>query len=195
MTDAELVQRTLAGDQAAYADLVRAYQARVLRLCASLLRDDALAEDAAQEIFLKAYQALASFRGRSAFSTWLYRIAANHCLDLLRRRRRERTESWEALVEASGDHLERLLQGGPDPATAAADADLVRRALAQLPPDYQLILTLREVEGLSYEELAETLHCSLDAVKARLRRARQDMLDRLRHFLGPARVKKTGATP
>lgn len=168
--------------------MVRAHQARILRLCASLLGDAAPAEDAAQEIFFKAYQALPSFRGRSAFSTWLYRIAANHCLDLLRKRRRERTESWEALIESSGEQLQQFLAAPVDPKAALADAELVQRALAQLPPDYRLILTLREVEGLSYQELAAALRCSLDAVKARLRRARQELLERVRHFLHPAGV-------
>ena len=143
-----------------------------------------LAEDAAQEIFFKAYQALKSFRGQSAFSTWLYRIASNHCLDLLRKRQRERTESWEALIEESGEQFHELLTASPDPKTTLANTELVQRALAQLSPDYQLILTLRETEGLSYEELAEALHCSLDAIKARLRRARQELLERVRHFWG-----------
>ena len=183
-----LVQRILSGDQAAYADLVRAHQARLLRLCASLLGDATLAEDAAQEVFFKAYQALPSFRGRSSVSTWLYRIASNHCLDLLRKRRRERTESWDAFIEASGEQLHELLADSRDPADTVADRELIQRALAHLPPDYRLILTLREIEGLSYDELAGTLQCSLDAVKARLRRARQELLERLRHFLSAGSV-------
>lgn len=100
-----LVQRIVTGDRDAYAELVRAHQARILRVCTALLGDPMLAEDAAQETFLKAYQSLASFRGQSAFGTWLYRIAANRCLDLLRKRQREHTESWDALVEESGGVL------------------------------------------------------------------------------------------
>ena len=147
-----------------------------------------LAEDAAQETFFKAYQALPAFRGQSAFSTWLYRIASNHCLDLLRKRQREQTESWEALVEESGEQIQELRTTPHDPKTALANTELVQRALAQLSPDYRLILTLREIEGLSYEELAEALHCSLDAIKARLRRARQELLERVRHFLSAGSV-------
>jgi len=183
-----LVQRILAGERDAYAELVRAHQARVLRLCASMLGDPTLAEDAAQETFVKAYQALASFRGQSTFRTWLYRIASNQCLDLIRKRRREREESWDARVEESGDSPHEWRTASQDPQTVVANADLVQRALAQLPADYRLILTLREVEGLSYQELADTLRCSLDAVKARLRRARQELLERVRHFLGADRV-------
>ena len=188
MDDVLLIHRVLAGDREAFAGLVQAHHARILRLCASLLEDPVLAEDAAQEIFLKAYQQLAAFRGQSAFSTWLYRIASNHCLDLLRKRRRERTESWDALVEESGEPLQEAGIASRDPAAVLAKTELVQRALASLPPDYRLILTLREVEGLSYEELASALRCSLDAVKARLRRSRRQLLDHLRHFLGEGSV-------
>ena len=177
-----LIQRIVAGERDAYATLVRAHQARLLRLCVSLLGDAVFAEDAAQEIFFKAYQALPSFRGQSAFSTWLYRIAANHCLDLLRKRRRERTESWEQLVDESGEPWLESRAQLHDPATALATTEMVQQVLAQLSPEYRLIVTLREVEGLSYHELAGVLHCSLDAVKARLRRARLALLERLRHF-------------
>jgi RNA polymerase sigma-70 factor (ECF subfamily) len=188
MTDAELVRRVLAGDQAAYADIVRAHQAKILRLCASLLRDTSLAEDAAQDVFLKAYQALRQFRGRSSFGTWLYRIAANHCLDLLRQRRREAADSWDALVESGAAEPEPSGGAVRDPRAVAADTDVVRRALASLPPDDQLVLTLREVEGLSYAELAEALGCSVEAVKSRLRRAREALMKNVRHFLGPGVV-------
>jgi len=167
---------------------VRTYQARVLRLCTSLLTDPASAEDAAQDIFLKAYQSLGAFRGAAAFSTWLYRIAANHCKDLLRKRAREHTESWDALVEEQGEQLEALLRSARDPKAAIADSELADRVLSHLSPGERLLLTLREVQGLSYLELAQTLGCSLDAVKARLRRARQGLQDTLRHFSGSGDV-------
>ena len=189
-TDEDLVsiRQVLSGQRDAYAHLVRKYQARVLRLCTALLREASVAEDAAQDIFLKAYQSLHAFQGHSLFSTWLYRIAANRCKDLLRKRSRQRSESWEALVETHGEALQQLLTVSANPTLAVADADLADRLLSQLPPDYRLILTLREVEGLSYQELAETLACSMDAVKARLRRARQALQDTLRHFCDPERV-------
>ena len=178
----------LSGDRDAYAELVQAHQAKILRLCNSLLADTALAEDAAQETFLKAYQALSSFRGQSSFSTWLYRIASNRCLDLLRKRKRERTESWEQLIEEAGEQLPSLLQSPPNAADSLANKELVQRLLSLLPPDYRLVLTLREMEGLSYEELACALHCSADAVKSRLRRARQELLKYWRHFSRTAGV-------
>lgn len=171
----------------AYEVLVRRYEAKVRRLCVSMLSDPAEADDAAQEIFLKAYRSLDRFRGASSFSTWLYRIAANHCRDCLRSRSREASESWEALLEEQGDRIERLLST-PPAADTSGEADLVRRVLAQLSPDHRLILVLREVEGLSYEELADTLHCTLDAVRGRLSRAREDFEQRFRHFLGADNV-------
>ena len=184
MEDSELVQRCRAGSREAFGELVRRHSPAIIGFAASALSDPSQAEDAAQEIFLKAYRSLGEFRGDSAFLTWLRRIAANHCLDLLRSRGRRPAESLDALVEREGDGFRRLLaQGslGPRP----EDADLVRRALAALPDDHRVILVLREVQGLTYAELTEALECSLDAVKSRLRRARQGLEESLRHFLGP----------
>ena len=186
--DDEIIRSVRAGRRDDYAQLVRKYQLRVRRLCVAVLADAALADDAAQEIFLKAYRGLKTFRGQAAFSTWLYRIAANHCADVLRRRAREPTESWEALIEQHGEQIERLLARSPDPKASVAAADLVRKVLSHLTPADRLLLTLREAEGLSYQELAETLRCSVDAIKARLRRARQRLLKRTRHVLPPADV-------
>ena len=183
-----MIRSILEGNREAYAELIQAYQAKVLRLCSALLRDPTLAQDAAQDIFLKTYQALGSFRGGAAFSTWLYRIAANHCKDLLRQRTRQRIESWEALIEEQGEMLQVLLTHPGDPRAAVVSADLIERVLSQLAPEERLILTLREMEGLSYQELAEALACSIDAVKARLRRARQTLHEKLRHISRPTSV-------
>lgn len=125
-------------------------------------------------MFLKAYRNLNRFRGEASFATWLHRLAANHCLDMLRRDHRRPTQPLEAASSTTEPgNLITLLE----------DADLIARVLAQLPPDYRLILTLREAQGLSYEEIAQTLECSLDAVKARLRRAREALTHAAQHFL------------
>ena len=142
-------------------------------LCVSMLGDRSLAEDAAQESFLKAFGSLEDFRGASSFGTWLHRIAVNRCLDLLRRRARHQTESLDVLAESDEP------ASGKDP---LEDADLVRRLLDSLPPDYRVILTLRELQGLDYKEIMEVLGISMDAVKARLRRARQSLLESSRHI-------------
>ena len=154
----------------------------MLRLCVSLLGNETEAEDAAQEIFFKAYRSLASFRKESAFSTWLYRIATNHCRDLLRKRSRHKTESIEKMLEEAGDAAERILTPSPNSRSATENADLIEQILSRISPDERLILTLREVQGLSYQEMAEVLRCSLDAVKARLRRARETLEEQARHF-------------
>jgi RNA polymerase sigma-70 factor (ECF subfamily) len=180
-SDAALIESVLGGRQEAYAELVRRHHPRVFGLCVSMLGDRAQAEDAAQDVFLKAYRRLSDFRGDAALSTWLYRVAANRCLDLLRSAGRRREESWEAFVEREGDGLRRLLaEPAAEAPLVSEDADLVRRTLERLPEDYRLILTLREVEGLDYRELTKALDCSMDSVKAKLRRARQ----RFREILG-----------
>ena len=158
--------------------LLAEHQDRIFRLCASMLGDRRDAEDAAQEVFLKAYRSLDKFKGESAAGTWLHRIAANHCLDLLRKRARRPAEPLTD--ELAG----RLFSRPPD----LEALDLADRALSELPPDYRLVLTLRELQGFSYEEIAEMTDSSLDSVKARLRRAREQLAGRLRHFLGPESV-------
>jgi len=179
-SDQDLIRSVLSGRQEDYAELVRRHHAKVMGLCLSML-GPAQAEDAAQEVFLKAYGSLSEFHGEAAFSTWLYRIASNQCLDMTRRAARKAEDSLDTLLEAEGDRIQALL-AEPDKAQGEEARDLVGRVLALLPPEYRLILTLREVQGLDYKELMEALDCSMDSVKARLRRARQSFLEKLRHF-------------
>lgn len=185
--DRDVVARVLGGDAESYADLIRRHQGRVRGLCLSLLGDPAAADDAAQDVFLKAYRSLSDFRSDAAFSTWIYRIASNHCLDVLRSRARRRSDSLEALLEQEGSRVRALL-AGPGPAGALEDRDLAARMLASLPEEQRLALTLREMQGLSYVEIAKAMDCSVDSVKGRLKRARHDLQSRLRHFLGGAGV-------
>jgi RNA polymerase sigma-70 factor, ECF subfamily len=154
----------------------------VRSLCLSLLSNPSEAEDAAQDAFLKAYLSLNDFRGEAAFSTWLYRIAFRHCQDLLRKRTRRKTDSWDDLLDKHGAALEGALSS-PGQAASAENADLVRRLLSAMPEDYAAVLTLREMQGLSYQEMTEVLDCSLDSVKARLRRARQWLTEKARPLL------------
>lgn len=179
-TDQEIVRRVLSGDREAYALLVRAHQGKVLSLCLSLLRNPSQAEDAAQDIFLKAYKSLPSFRFDAAFSTWLYRISYRHCLDLLKAAKRRREEALESLPEPAAR---------PD-----SDALAVQSLLEGLAPDYRLVLTLREVQGLSYQEICAATGDSLDSVKARLRRAREALQAGARHFQEGAGVQTGGGT-
>ena len=180
--DFEIILDILAGNRNAYAEIVRRYEARVRRYCLTMFANTGLAEEAAQEIFIKAYQALAQFRGNSSFSTWIYRIAANHCTDMLRKISRKKTESWEALLEKEGEKIEALFAVDPD-ARKSDHAELVAKLLSHLSEPSRNALTLREIQGLSYQEMAGTLQCSVDAVKGRLKRARQEIETKLRHLL------------
>ncbi len=151
--------------------------------CLSMLQNHTEAEEAAQDVFVKAYKSLGKFKGNSSFSTWLYRITANHCLDVLRKRNRRRTVSLDTLVEEEGDQVHQLFSTPPVAASQMENRDLAGKILSTLPQDYRTILTLREAEGLEYQEIAEVMECSLDAVKGRLSRARKQLQENLRHFI------------
>lgn len=182
ISDPEIIELILDGHTEAYADLVRQYHKRVMGYCFSMLADHSEAEEAAQDVFVKAYRSLGKFKGDSSFSTWLYRITANHCLDVLRKRNRRRTVSLDALLEQDGNRVQELFS---EPGTFQArleDRQLADRILSTLPSDYRTILTLREADGLEYQEIAKVLHCSLDAVKGRLARARKQLMANLRHL-------------
>lgn len=180
--DQEWIRQALAGRLDGYENLVRRYRTRVISLCVSFVKNQAEAEDAAQDVFLKAYQSLRAFRAESSFYTWIYRIAANHCLSLLRKKKK----FWPWFRES--DRLPGMGSGASaeDPRQAVGRADLVSRVLESMNPRSRLILVLRETEGLSYEQIAEVLGVSLDGVRARLRRAREEAQKKARHFLPDA---------
>ncbi len=173
------IEQIRSGDVQTYAVLVRKYETRVRGYCLGALGNAADADDAAQEIFIKAYQSLDRFAGRSGFSTWIYRIAVNHCRDLLRRKIRTRAESLDALSEQQGDWLEGQIAVQPRVDRPTDRMLEVRQALTAMTPQAREVLVLREVQEMSYQETARALGCSLDAVKARLRRARKELEARL----------------
>jgi RNA polymerase sigma-70 factor (ECF subfamily) len=180
--EAAIMAAVLDGDTEAFGELVRSCQARVRLACLTRLGSRAEADDAAQEVFVKAFQALPSFKKESSFLTWILRIAENHCLDLLRTRTRRRTESLEALLEEKGQALEGLLSRHDETSRSVhyspEDLDLLGRLFAALDENDREILILREVDELSYEDISRRLACSLDAVKGRLKRARQNLIDK-----------------
>lgn len=184
--DAELIDEVLGGENAAFGDLVERHQQKVLGFCLSMLGGREAAEDAAQEIFIKAFTSLPDFRGGSSFSTWLYRIAFNHCSNLRRAKARARQESFDALSEASREKA--MLRAAPP--QPAEEARLPAGALEALPAAYRAVIALR-LEGENYAAIAEALGISEDAVKARLRRARAVLRGYLRHLLPPPVSKNT----
>ncbi len=182
MNDSQVIELIRKGQTEAYGDLVRQYHKRVMGYCFSMLSNRTDADEAAQDIFVKAYQNLDKFKGDSSFSTWLYRITANHCLDILRKRNRRKNVSLDNLVEQEGSQVQKLFATSSSADRHLENAQLAHKILSTLSEDQRQILTMREAEGLEYQEIAETLGCSLDAVKGRLARARKQLQENLRHI-------------
>lgn len=177
-SDEQLVTACMGGDDEAFGELVRRYRDKAVRLAYSVLRDAEEALDASQDAFVRAYFGLGSFRGGSSFSTWFYRIVLNTALD---RRRRLRRRQEEPVA-----HLPSVPAGGMDPSGLASGrelADIVRDALGRLPAVQAAALTLREMEGLSYREIAQVMGCSVGTVMSRLHYARKRLRQELEELL------------
>ena len=192
-SDLLLVQRAQAGEMRAFELLVLKHQRRVERLVARMLRDPGLVEDVAQETFIRAYKALGQFRGESAFYTWLYRIAVNTARKQIADLRRDPVQSMSALEtrdedETSASELSLILQM-PDTETPEAVlaskeiAQAVNQAMEALPAELCQAITLREIEGLSYDEIARALDCPVGTVRSRIFRAREAISARIKPLL------------
>ena len=181
-TDQQLVQRTQRGDLRAFDLLVLKYQGRIAALVSRYVSDPSEVEDVTQEAFIKAYRAIDKFRGDSAFYTWLYRIAANAAKNYLVSRRRR--PSADATLEDAevGQQAELLADVGTPEAVAMGEelAAVVEDALAGLPEELQAALTLRELEGLSYDDIAAVLGCPVGTVRSRIFRAREAIDERVK---------------
>lgn len=178
-SDVLLVQRTVAGDQRAYGLLVVKYQRRIQRLIGRMVRDVDLVEDIAQETFIQAYRALHQFRGDAQFYTWLYRIAVNTAKKSLLKLKRDLTVSENFLTSEDEDETswrkeELISEETPESVLAAKEiAEVVNTALDDLPHDLKQAVTLREIEGLSYEEISAVMDCPIGTVRSRIFRARE----------------------
>lgn len=185
-TDQELVRRVQAGDQTAFNLLVLKYQHRVLKLVGRFVNDAAEAEDVAQEAFLKAYRALASFRGDSAFYTWLYRIAINTAKNALVSQRRRPVDFDLDLQDPDQYDRHAKLKEADTPEGVLLTDEIravVEEAMEQLPEDLRTAIVLRELEGLSYEEIAEAMDCPVGTVRSRIFRAREAIDKKLKPLL------------
>ncbi len=184
-SDLSLVQRVQRGERGAYDLLVLKYQHKVVKLVMRYLRDPAEAEDVAQEAFIKAYRALPQFRGDSAFYTWLYRIAINTAKNVLAARERHPV-SYELDLQRGGEDGPDLVSRLRDPETPEGLAlteeirNTVNAAIEALPEDLRTAIVLRELEGLSYEEIAASMDCPVGTVRSRIFRAREAIDRRLR---------------
>jgi len=177
----QLIAAARRGDLDAFNELVLAYQDRVYNLAYRILGDPAAAEDATQEAFIAAYRHLSTFRGGS-FLSWLMRTVANRCYDELRRHKRRPTVSWESFGEMDEEANPFLVNGHPTPEEAVQQAELARflqAAIVALPPDQRIVLVLSDVEGMNYQEIAETVRIPVGTVKSRLARARARLRDLL----------------
>ena len=194
-SDAMLVERTVAGDQRAFELLVIKYQRRVERLIGRMVRDVDLVEDIAQETFIRAYRALHKFRGDAQFYTWLYRIAVNTAKKFLLELKHDITVSQTSLERNDDDDetfrpkSEPSTDESPESVLAAKEiGQAVNAALEALPDDLRQAITLREMDGLSYEDIAEVMNCPIGTVRSRIFRAREAVSAKVKPMLD----KQTG---
>ena len=181
-TDEELVRLVVAGERDLFAPIYERYYWRVFRMAYGMTGNHGSAEDLTQEIFMRAYQRLKEFRGQSAFSTWLYRVAVNHSLNYRRKHQVETRE--ESPVETDPQPM---VDG-----STTAETDVMRqqmtvqvhRALLALKPKHRMIVVLKDIEGLSYEEIARRTNCSTGTVASRLNRSRKLLARKLEHLRG-----------
>jgi RNA polymerase sigma-70 factor (ECF subfamily) len=188
--DAPLVERVKQGDARAFEMLVVKYQRRIERLIGRMVRDSDLVPDIAQETFIRAYRALPQFRAESAFYTWLYRIAVNTAKKALMDIKRDPLVTETALAsrdeEDETSRVENELSDGETPESLLASRQIaatVNAAIEALSDDLRQAITLREIEGLSYDEIAEVMNCPIGTVRSRIFRAREAIAQRLRPML------------
>ena len=192
--DQQLVERVQRGDKQAFGLLVEKYQRKLGRLLSRFIRDQAEVEDVVQEAFIKAYRALPNFRGESAFYTWLYRIGINTAKNYLVAMGRRPQTSNEIEVEDAenfedGDEL-RTMDTPETELMTKEIAKTVQLAIESLPEDLKTAIVLREIEGLSYEEIATMMDCPIGTVRSRIFRAREFIAERLRPLLDTPQDKR-----
>ena len=171
-----LVKRAQAGDHSAYRQLVQQYQQRAFAVARGILGSDDEAMDAVQDAFIRAYTRLDRFHGNARFYTWLYRIVVNACIDRIRRNQRENTVEFDDGRAGNEASAVALSSGFPSPDTAVHRQQLgeqIAQAMATLSEEHRTVILLREVEGMSYKEIAKVMKCSLGTVMSRLFHARK----------------------
>ncbi|MEW5849493.1 MAG: sigma-70 family RNA polymerase sigma factor [Myxococcota bacterium] len=185
--DAELASRAATGDTAAFRELVTRYRRRVYSVALRMLGDAQEAEDLSQDVFVTLFKSLAGFRGESRLSTWIYRVTRNHCLNRIKYLNRRGRQAMVAVGEEGRDVLGELAAPEPSPGRVVLAAEGARRlqaALQTLPPEQRLLVVLREVEQLSYEEMVEATGLPVGTIKSRLHRARAALVEQLPEFKG-----------
>jgi len=183
--DFTLVRAFQAGDEKAFEELIRRYQRQVANIIYLTLGGREVVEDLSQEVFIRAYRSLAKFEFDASFYSWLYRIAVNLCIDEIRRRKIKRVFSLHSFSEEQVEEKQQLsgkIQTPSDSLLESERKDVISRALRKLRPSHRSVLILREYEDLTYDEIAKTLRISLQAVKSRIFRAREEMRTLLKEY-------------
>ena len=192
--DRQLVERAQRGDKQAFALLVEKYQRKLARLLSRFIRDPAEVEDVTQEAFIKAYRALPAFRGDSAFYTWLYRIGINTAKNyLMAMGRRAPTSTEVEADEAEGFEEGEQLRDINTPESVLLSneiAETVNSTIEALPEELRTAIQLREIEGMSYEDIAQVMNCPIGTVRSRIFRAREAIAEQLRPLLGTRKDKR-----
>jgi RNA polymerase sigma-70 factor (ECF subfamily) len=192
--DRQLVTRAQGGDKQAYGLLVEKYQRKLARLLSRFIRDPAEVEDVTQEAFIKAYRALPAFRGDSAFYTWLYRIGINTAKNyLMAMGRRAPTSTEVEAEEAEGFEEGEQLRDINTPESLLLSneiAETVNSTIEQLPEELRTAIQMREIEGMSYEDIAKAMDCPIGTVRSRIFRAREAIAEQLRPLLGTTKDKR-----
>jgi len=181
LEDQLLVERSKKGDREAFEHLVKMYENKVYTIAYRLMGNHADAADLAQDAFIKIYQALPNFRGDSSFSTWIYHITVNVCRDELRKRQRRPTFSLDETTEngSTPNELRSTMSTPEEELERTETQAMVQQCLNNLSDDYRIILVMREIQEMSYEEIAEILGLSLGTVKSRLSRARNALKEKI----------------
>jgi RNA polymerase sigma-70 factor (ECF subfamily) len=182
MEDKQLVRLAQEGSPEAYEELVTRYQSKVYSMALSFTRNREAADDLAQEVFLKAYLALPKFHGKSEFGTWLYRISINHIRDYLRKKGRAKEVSLDDVAEVAFSDREQAERAEMEKETEARRT-LVQKFVQGLPEKYRIILTLRDIQGLPYEDISRVLRLSPGTVDSRLHRARRMLRIKLAPYM------------
>lgn len=180
----EWIRDAKQGSHEAFGALVERYQRRVFTLIYRVTGDREQVEDLSQEVFLKVYRAMRSYNQTASFATWVSRIAINHCYDHLRQRRgsRHRVESFDGTSEDKSSPANSLPASGPNPERAALLRDVVSKLLRRASEDDRVVMALKELDGMSVEEISEILDLKIGTVKVRLHRARKRMLEDFRRM-------------
>ncbi|MBN1223571.1 MAG: sigma-70 family RNA polymerase sigma factor [Candidatus Aminicenantes bacterium] len=179
MDEEEFVRESKKGDEEAFSALVEAYKNKVFHLTYSLVRNKEIADDLAQEVFIKAYLALPQFKERSRFGTWLYQIALNHTRDFLRKKAPLTQVPFEEKMAGSQDREDEIMKRENE-TEREAKRQIIHQAIRALPDKYQVILALRDIQGLPYDEISRVLRVSPGTVDSRIHRARKKLREKVK---------------